>query len=419
MKSAHGSRASGPTRRKRIITAARKEQNRIAQQLYRQRQKEGSRLRETQSAHRPARHHLLRPRPLLKSSKSRGKAIDTTEVTTRDTLESNNNLVRDKTPTSRYELDPCLSDPLGVGDATSNGLALSLTTSSCLPFTDWNSLAGPTDYNQPSTQGSFFADEAGSQELTASNLFDFVLTDEDLPQIYNPSSWPVLEDGFLSTASSSNPRTTVRDTCWYLSGWANTSGYTDTRMDLIAHLRNVPGFQDLLSATITFIYQRSISSIHCSVSMPDAYKNFLQCSQTATLLAYFHNARCIGMEVQDLLRHRSLFYCPNASITDDPQMLLDVARKTWMPIHLQPTLEQILIPHHPYLDLLPFPALRARAITLSNTMPKLFDPMELKRDIFKEGLVCLPRGNGTGQPSEMRNWQAAPWFLTKWRLLMA
>lgn len=158
--------------------------------------------------------------------------------------------------------------------------------------------------------------------------------------------------------------------------------------------------------------------------VPDMYSNYIHCFQTSTMLAYLHNASCIDLSIKDLLEMKSPFYRPNTTMADDPTSLITAARKPWIPIHLQPTLPQILFPHHPYLDLIPFPTLRARIITLANTSPWMFNPMELKKDIFSEGLFCFPnRGNiniqGSGQPWDVRSWQAAPWFVRKWRLLMA
>lgn len=158
--------------------------------------------------------------------------------------------------------------------------------------------------------------------------------------------------------------------------------------------------------------------------IPNVYSNYIHCVQTSTMLAYLHNASCIDLSIKDLLEMKSPFYRPNTAMADDPTALLAAARRPWIPTHLQPTLPQILFPHHPYLDLIPFPTLRARIITLANTAPWMFNPMELKKDIFSEGLSCrpdIPRTNiyGNGQPWDVRSWQAAPWFMMKWRLLMA
>lgn len=155
-----------------------------------------------------------------------------------------------------------------------------------------------------------------------------------------------------------------------------------------------------------------------SCPLPDVYLNHLHCLTTASLLPFLHNAYYINLSFQDLLNYHSPFYKPNASISDDPTTLLIAAQKPHCPAYLQPTLPQILFPHHPYLDLLPFPTLRARAITLANTATQdMFNPMEFKKDVFRDGLVCSP-GRGSRQPWDVRDWRVAPWFLKKWRLLL-
>lgn len=102
----------------------------------------------------------------------------------------------------------------------------------------------------------------------------------------------------------------------------------------------------------------------------------------------------------------------------DPDALLASALIPTVPQHLQPTLPQIMYPHPPYIDTLPFPTLRERAIIMSALAPHTFDLADLKKDIFANGgLVCC--GNTTySQPWDMRSWEARPWFLMKWRMLV-
>jgi hypothetical protein len=190
-------------------------------------------------------------------------------------------------------------------------------------------------------------------------------------------------------------------------------------MSLDAPINRIPGVEVFVSAVTEFLYGKSGPGCTPITSLPDPYRNALQCPQTATLVAYLHNARSIGLDMQDLLVHESPFYNPTTSASDDPQTLLAAVRKPWIPMHLQPTLPQILMQHHPWLDVLPFPALRARAIMLGSSTPQLFHPMELKKDIFT-GIYCQRHCDrtGTGQPWDMGSWKATPWFLKKWRLLI-
>jgi hypothetical protein len=93
---------------------------------------------------------------------------------------------------------------------------------------------------------------------------------------------------------------------------------------------------------------------------------------------------------------------------------------------LRPTIEQITVRHHPYIDILPFPMLRNNLITRQEE----FDEDEFFHDILV-GLVCWG-GSGvgkkdrdtstgyasTGTPWDVRSWEARAWFLKKyWSLL--
>lgn len=181
------------------------------------------------------------------------------------------------------------------------------------------------------------------------------------------------------------------------------------------HLSQTPEFKEVIFSTSKFVREGSSSA----TSLPDPYTNLIESPVTTTLIAFFHNARCIGIEIKDLLNHKSPFYSPDTTITADPQALLAASRRPWLPTLLHPTLAQILIPHHPYLDLLPFPALRSRAITFQATTPQLFSPLDFKLDILKGGVFYhrSAHQHGCQQPWDIRSWKVEAWFLTKWRLL--
>lgn len=53
-------------------------------------------------------------------------------------------------------------------------------------------------------------------------------------------------------------------------------------------------------------------------------------------------------------------------------------------------------------------------------MPHVFDMAEFKREIvLRDALACWSRnGSSSGQPYDLRNWEAAPWFLQKWKMLV-
>ncbi|KAE8422530.1 hypothetical protein BDV36DRAFT_245348, partial [Aspergillus pseudocaelatus] len=153
--------------------------------------------------------------------------------------------------------------------------------------------------------------------------------------------------------------------------------------------------------------------------LPDLYQNTLELTHTMLLRACLHNAQSLGISIRKFFGDECMSLCSplyraNTTMLDDPQTLIKNVSNPSTPTHLQPTLPQILFPHHPLLDLLPLPGLRTRAVMLAATAPTLIDAVDLKRDIVgKAGIVC--RGE---QPWDMHSWVAAPWFLKKWKLLL-
>lgn len=89
-----------------------------------------------------------------------------------------------------------------------------------------------------------------------------------------------------------------------------------------------------------------------------------------------------------------------------------------------PTLEQLTIPHHPYLDIIPWPSFRSRAIIASSMDPPLINKNDLCLDLLSDGMYCRSivgislYGRGEGMPWDSRSWEAKPWFLKKWSFLV-
>lgn len=158
-----------------------------------------------------------------------------------------------------------------------------------------------------------------------------------------------------------------------------------------------------------------------ALSLPDVHKNSLTLVRTSTLQAYLTVASAAGIHIPDLYLNSTLspFYKPNATPTDVASLLpLHASR---MPPDLHPTAPQILYPHRPWLDLLPFPTLRKRALTLTSMEPPMIDLAELKSDIFfNNGLFCWRASGkgGSGHPWDRRSWEAEEWFLRKWWILI-
>lgn len=93
------------------------------------------------------------------------------------------------------------------------------------------------------------------------------------------------------------------------------------------------------------------------------------------------------------------------------------------PRDLQPVDVQITVEHHVYLDVIPFPSFRERALKAIAHDPPLFDEDELCCDICsREGLIVWgSQGNNQGmeacRPWDMRSWEPKPWFLRKYHML--
>ncbi|KAE8453541.1 hypothetical protein EG329_010402 [Mollisiaceae sp. DMI_Dod_QoI] len=151
------------------------------------------------------------------------------------------------------------------------------------------------------------------------------------------------------------------------------------------------------------------------------YQNTLTLVPTSTLQAFLSNAVALQLPVPALKNeeYQSHFYQPEAFASGNMAALEAVWND--IPKSLQPTPAQITKPHHPWMDMIPFPTLRERALTLGSLKPPIIDIDEFKNDIFlNSGIRCWRVGGprGSGQPWDMRSWEAEPWFLKKWWILV-
>jgi hypothetical protein len=155
-------------------------------------------------------------------------------------------------------------------------------------------------------------------------------------------------------------------------------------------------------------------------ALPDVHTNHLSLRHMNIYRAFFSNAIALHFPVEKLIGSNSLspFYRREAKTAEMLQNIMDIMPNT-LPQDLRPTPPQIAYEHSPFLDLLPFPTLRARAIIFSTCSPPMVDLIELKNDIIDGGLVCwLTSQKGSGQPWDKRSWEAAPWFIDKWKVLV-
>ncbi|KAK1622377.1 hypothetical protein BDP81DRAFT_400344 [Colletotrichum phormii] len=91
---------------------------------------------------------------------------------------------------------------------------------------------------------------------------------------------------------------------------------------------------------------------------------------------------------------------------------------------LRPTFIQRARPHHPCFDLMPWPSFRSNAITLASGASPQIDEDDLCIDMLSGGVRCWGsamgsmHGRGNGVPWDGRSWEAMPWFLEKWNLVI-
>ncbi|KAK9482005.1 hypothetical protein V1527DRAFT_432132 [Lipomyces starkeyi] len=153
--------------------------------------------------------------------------------------------------------------------------------------------------------------------------------------------------------------------------------------------------------------------------LPNVQVTSITLTVETTLSALLHNAQIIGLTLDEISNDDSIspFYRPNLTIADNIQSVQESLGKDMMP-DLRPTFEQILYPHHSCLDLIPFPTMRARTIVLLACTPPMVDESELEDDMMN-GLICWRTSNrGSRQPWDTRSWEVQPWFLKKWSILL-
>ncbi|KAH6679797.1 hypothetical protein B0J14DRAFT_559100 [Halenospora varia] len=155
---------------------------------------------------------------------------------------------------------------------------------------------------------------------------------------------------------------------------------------------------------------------------PNPLGRTLTLQKTSTMEAYLIVASSLKMHIPDLFFEtcQSPFYSPNnATMENTDSLIMSYVGK--VAPDLQPTPAQLIYPHHPWLDLVPFPMLRERALVFSAMDPPAFDLYDLKMDIcMNNGMFCWRNAGkiGDGHAWDKRSWEAEPWFLKKWWILL-
>ena len=162
----------------------------------------------------------------------------------------------------------------------------------------------------------------------------------------------------------------------------------------------------------------------------DPYDNTLRVRRICIVQAVTANRLHIGI-TEEMLCHDdaiSSFFRPFSnsigdSGSDGVVRTIQNIFKSLKP-DLRPIKEQIMIRHHPIIDLLPFPTLRRNLITNGNA----FHDQELHYDLIS-GLVCWggvrrrddnfsTSNTLTGTPWDGRSWEARTWFLQKYWVVL-
>lgn len=112
---------------------------------------------------------------------------------------------------------------------------------------------------------------------------------------------------------------------------------------------------------------------------------------------------------------------------DHPQLTWDQTAEPFrireITSDMTPTMVQYTKSHHPYLDLIPWPTIRSKAIVATCVTPPLIDEEDLCLDLMNGAFRCWgsmrsQHGRGEGAPWDVRSWEAAPWFINKWSILI-
>lgn len=188
---------------------------------------------------------------------------------------------------------------------------------------------------------------------------------------------------------------------------------------------------------------RSAVSTPCSLTGEDSLGEFMQhlmnlrvpdvkqvifVQQTQLFAAVMDNTLAIGV----MNGPEAIFADESGSpfnkdwVASKGSMQLSQIRSKFLgaPRDLQPVDVQITVEHHVYLDVIPFPSFRDRALRAIAQDPPLFDEDELCADICSnEGLIVWgSQGNNRGmeaaRPWDMRSWEPKPWFLRKYHFLV-
>ncbi|KAL4935946.1 hypothetical protein BDV06DRAFT_228335 [Aspergillus oleicola] len=175
--------------------------------------------------------------------------------------------------------------------------------------------------------------------------------------------------------------------------------------------------------------------------LPDPQLNTLRIQHSSFYAAILANSRAIFLVNNEVLKEDSQSPYSIDHATGHKPADLPSARETFnklIPHDLRPTDPQFMHPHHPYIDVIPFPSFRHRMIAAVTADPPLIDETEMCADMDAEAFICWGgmgrvqgsrtsggscEAEGYGDmgaevPWDMRSWEPQVWFLRKYWFLV-
>lgn len=188
-----------------------------------------------------------------------------------------------------------------------------------------------------------------------------------------------------------------------------------TSLSSSAHAGSTPAFSyptphPLYPFTSNTTHTPQSISTNSEGNLPSPYINHLQLVGESCFSATLSIAACLGI--------------PRSSyINDHPSPFTTSSNSTVssIPVDLRPSGFQLILAHPCYLDCIPFPHFRNMAVYLSSL--KKLDHCSLFLDLMHDGLVCWGRARANirharsmhdGVAWSRRSWEARPWFWRKW-----
>ncbi|KAH7170492.1 hypothetical protein EDB81DRAFT_941392 [Dactylonectria macrodidyma] len=153
--------------------------------------------------------------------------------------------------------------------------------------------------------------------------------------------------------------------------------------------------------------------------VPDLRMNTLRIEIVCSMAAMLENCLHLGITRKMFCADESVspFYRPQIDAPAERANLVDSVQRGFRGLHfdLRPTRKQIIMNHHPFLDVIPFTDIRDNLIEYADVI----DEDEFFHDSLNH-LTCWGsvKGAHTGSPWDGRSWEASEIFLQRWALIV-